>query len=82
MGISISSALATVAVVDNAVSNSNPAPVQAQVTNEPTDTVQLTSAQQVYNLYNEGQSVPQIAFSLNLPVPVVNGYLGISGSSS
>jgi hypothetical protein len=46
------------------------------------DTVNLTAAQQVYELYNQGQIVPQIALSLNLGVPQVNSFLGISNSAS
>lgn len=45
------------------------------------DTVQLTEAQQVYQLYNQGQKISQIANSLNLPVEAVNVYLGIKSSS-
>ncbi len=51
-------------------------------TNPQTDTVQLTEAQQVYQLYNQGQQVPQIADSLNLTVAAVNSYLNVSNSSS
>jgi DNA-binding NarL/FixJ family response regulator len=60
-----------------------PQPVQQPV--QPTgaasaDSVTLTAAQQVYNLYNEGQSVSQIATGLSLTVSVVNNYLGITAS--
>ena len=46
------------------------------------DTVTLTEAQHVYQLYDHGQTVTQIAVSLNLPVESVNNYLGISTSTS
>jgi DNA-binding NarL/FixJ family response regulator len=42
------------------------------------DTVQLTEAQQVYQLYNQGYQVTQIASSLSLSVAAVNSYLNIS----
>jgi len=48
--------------------------------NPQTDTVQLTEAQQVYQLYNQGRQVPQIADSLGLPVAAVNSYLNLSSS--
>jgi hypothetical protein len=44
------------------------------------DTVQLTEAQQVYALYNQGQPVSQIATTLALPVAVVNSYLNLPTS--
>jgi DNA-binding NarL/FixJ family response regulator len=85
MGISVSSALSTATLaVANASANS-PAPqkVQQPPPQQTTgDTVTLTEAQQVYQLYNQGQSVPQIATSLSLTVSVVNNYLGITTSSS
>lgn len=49
--------------------------------NAKTDTVRLTEAQQVYQLYNQGQQVRQIAGSLNLTVAAVNNYLNLSSSS-
>lgn len=62
-------------------SSSAPAAQTAQpAVTSPPYTVELTEAQQVYNLYNRGQSVPQIATSLSLPEAAVNNYLGISGS--
>ncbi len=56
-----------------------PAPQNIQVS---ADTVTLTEAQHVYQLYDHGQTVTQIAISLNLPVESVNNYLGISTSTS
>lgn len=50
--------------------------------NNAADTVQLSESQQVYQLYNQGQTVSQIANSLSLPVALVNTYLGISGSKT
>jgi DNA-binding NarL/FixJ family response regulator len=44
--------------------------------------VQLSEAQQVYQLYNQGQQIPQIAAALNLPVNTVNDYLGVTSSGS
>lgn len=45
------------------------------------DTVQLSEAQQVYQLYNQGQTVSQIASSLSLSVSEVNIYLSGTGSN-
>jgi DNA-binding transcriptional regulator LsrR (DeoR family) len=42
--------------------------------------VQLTAAQQVYQLYNQGQTVSQIASSLSLTEAVVNGYLNVTST--
>ena len=61
----------------NAAAALNTQPVQ-QNTNVSADTVTLTEAQQVFNLYNAGQTVPEIATSLSLPVTMVNNYLGIT----
>ncbi len=44
------------------------------------DTVQLSEAQQVYQLYNQGQRVSQIATNLSLTQAAVNGYLGLNTS--
>jgi hypothetical protein len=55
----------------------NPQPT----TNNTADTVQLSASQQVYQLYNQGQSVSQISTSLSLPVAIVNTYLGIASGS-
>ncbi|MGA9978701.1 MAG: hypothetical protein WBQ08_08710 [Candidatus Sulfotelmatobacter sp.] len=49
--------------------------------NVATDTVQLTEAQQVYQLFNQGQSVSQISSSLGLSVESVNSYLNISNTA-
>ena len=87
MGISISSALSTASLAAANSPSTSPAPQtvqpsvqQAQVQQIPQDTVTLTEAQQVYQLYNQGQTVSQIATSLSLSVPLVNNYLGITSS--
>jgi DNA-binding NarL/FixJ family response regulator len=86
MSLSVSSALSTAAVAA-ANSSSNPAPArnaQSQPlpsANNPGYTVELSEAQQVYQLYNQGQQIPQIAETLNLTVSAVNNYLGITGNS-
>jgi DNA-binding NarL/FixJ family response regulator len=56
-------------------------PVQQSAARQ-TDTVTLTEAQQVYQLYNQGQQVPQIATNLRLSVSAVDNYLGINNSTS
>ncbi|HVI07781.1 MAG TPA: hypothetical protein VND65_05755 [Candidatus Binatia bacterium] len=84
MSISISSLLpptpfAPANTASSAVQNAPqppPPPRQAE------DTIQLTQAEQVYQLYNQGQRVTQIANSLSLPVAAVNNYLGITNSNS
>ncbi len=83
MSIAITSSLASVAAANSPSSTASQQPVQqteSQPTNVPADTVTLTEAQQVYNLYNQGQTVPQISSSLSLPVSTVNNYLGITQS--
>lgn len=82
MSISISSALSTAQVVANSPSTTAAQPAVQQPTDTPTDTVTLTEAQQVYNLYNQGQTVTQISNSLSLPVSTVNNYLGITQTNS
>jgi len=89
MSIAISSALSTASVAAaNAPSTAavqQQEQVQQQVqqsTSASADTVTLTAAQQVYNLYNQGQTVSQISTSLSLPVSTVNNYLGITQTSS
>jgi DNA-binding CsgD family transcriptional regulator len=47
----------------------------------PPDHVNLSETQQVYQLYNQGQRIEQIAASLNLTVEAVNSYLNISNST-
>jgi DNA-binding CsgD family transcriptional regulator len=83
MSISISSAVvaAEVAAADS-VANSAVAARPATVANGAGDTVQLSEAQQVYQLYNHGQTVSQIASNLSLTVELVNSYLGITKGAS
>jgi DNA-binding NarL/FixJ family response regulator len=57
-----------------------PAAQSAPSSNVAVDTVTLTEAEQVYQLYNQGQSVSQIASSLSLSEAAVNQYLNPSNS--
>jgi DNA-binding NarL/FixJ family response regulator len=70
----------TLSVGANASSYSAPAAKPQPAANAAGDTVQLTEAQQVYQLYNQGQTVSQIASSLSLTEAVVNGYLNVSST--
>jgi DNA-binding NarL/FixJ family response regulator len=81
MSFSISSALASAPLAAANSSSTSPAPQEVQQPTTAEDTVTLTEAQQVYELYNQGQTVPQIATALSLTVSVVNNYLGISSTS-
>jgi len=82
MGISISSPLSTASVAAaNASSTSAAARTPQPATNNPAYKVTLTEAQQVYQLYNQGQPVSQIATSLSLTQSAVNNYLGIAGAA-
>jgi DNA-binding NarL/FixJ family response regulator len=60
----------------------NPAPAQPKPAQSSThgseDTVRLTAAQQVYQLYNHGQKISQIASALSLSVAEVNNYLNLT----
>jgi DNA-binding NarL/FixJ family response regulator len=85
MSIEIASvALSTSSIA--AKSASNPAPAQpkpAQPSAQASeDTIRLTAAQQVYQLYNQGQRVSQIASALSLSVAEVNNYLNLLNSGS
>jgi DNA-binding NarL/FixJ family response regulator len=85
MSISVSSALATASVAAANAPSTSAAQTVQQPTNQQTTpsayTVKLTEAQQVYQLYNQGQPVSQIASNLSLTVSAVNSYLGNTGSS-
>ena len=84
MSISVSSVLATASVAANSPSTSAAERIQQpinQQTASSADSVRLTEAQQVYQLYNQGQAVSQIASNLSLTENAVNGYLGNSGST-
>ena len=79
MSISISPATAALAAA-NPAPNTAPAQRVQQPANNGGDTVKLTESQQVYQLYNQGQTVSQIANNLSLAVSAVNSYLNISNS--
>jgi DNA-binding NarL/FixJ family response regulator len=84
MSIAISSSLATTATTAVNTSSSTTAaaaPKPQPTTNDQADTVQLNVAQQVEQLYSHGQTVPQIASSLNLSAQAVDSYLNISNTS-
>jgi DNA-binding NarL/FixJ family response regulator len=86
----IASLLPPVTAVDSGSSNtagnaasppsSQPQPPPSASTSS--DTVQLTEAQQVYQLYNQGMQISQIATNLSLSVAAVNSYLNISNTGS
>ena len=81
MSINIPSVLPGAPAAESLSSNTAPAPQVQPV--QPTarssaDTVQLTAAERVYQLYHQGQKVSQIASSLSLSVAAVNSYLNIS----
>lgn len=85
MSLAISSALFTAPAAANSPSTSAaPQPAQQPVQqlqpseSTPAYKVTLTEAQQVFNLYNQGQTVTQIATSLSLSENLVNNYLGIT----
>ncbi len=84
MSLSISSVATTAAVTaaNSGVAAAAPVPqkVQQSTRTATADAVTLTAAQQVYQLYNQGNSVTQIATSLSLSVSLVNNYLGINAS--
>lgn len=81
MSISISNSL-TPAAFSAASATTNVAAAQTvqQPANNSAYVVRLSEAEQVYQLSNQGQSVPQIATSLSLSVAAVNSYLGVSNS--
>jgi DNA-binding NarL/FixJ family response regulator len=82
MGLTISSALSTASLAAaNSAATSPAAPPPQPTTNNSGDTVRLSESQQVYQLYNQGQQVSQIATTLSLPVETVNNYLGITAST-
>jgi DNA-binding NarL/FixJ family response regulator len=71
----VSTAASTTAT---AAANARPAPPQPPPTNTAQSTIQLTEAEQVYQLYIQGQPVSQIALNLGLPEALVNNYLNLS----
>jgi DNA-binding NarL/FixJ family response regulator len=81
MSLSISSSLSTVAAAAaNSSSTSAAARNSQPTTNNTADTVRLSDSQQVHQLYNDGQTVSQIASSMSMPVQTVNTYLGITAA--
>ena len=79
----------SLSIASSGAANSSPNPTPSQSAPQvaengdaTADTVTLTEAQRVYELYNLGQTVTQIATVLNLPVESVNNYLGISSATS
>jgi DNA-binding NarL/FixJ family response regulator len=67
-------------VAANASLNQAPASRPQPAANTATDTVRLTEAQQVDQLYNQGQRVSQIASNLSLTEAAVNSYLDLSAT--
>jgi DNA-binding CsgD family transcriptional regulator len=84
--MAITSIPALLPATSDAVANdsANVPAVQAvqPAANASSDTVQLTVAERVYQLYNQGQQISQIATALSLSVAAVNNYLNISNSST
>jgi DNA-binding NarL/FixJ family response regulator len=78
MSIAISSALSTIQVAAANSPSAAQTAAPAQPVTSSSDTVTLTEAQQVFQLYTQGQTVTEIASSLSLTVDLVNSYLGIS----
>jgi DNA-binding NarL/FixJ family response regulator len=66
----------------NSPDSNQPVAQPSPTSNSGEDTVQLTEAQRVYQLYNQGQQVSQIATSLSLPIATVNSYLNLSNTGS
>lgn len=52
-----------------------PSVASTRQTSTAADVVQISEAQRVYQLYNQGQTIQQIALGLNLSVAAVNEYL-------
>jgi DNA-binding CsgD family transcriptional regulator len=77
--------ITAISPISAASANANPNTTTERPTEQAatasTDTVQLSVAQQVYQLYNQGQQVSQIAQSLSLSVGEVNSYLSLSNSA-
>jgi len=73
------SSSATGAAASNASANSATQEVQPAGSGTG-DTVSLSPAQQVHQLYQQGQAVSQIAVNLSMSVETVNSYLNISSA--
>jgi DNA-binding NarL/FixJ family response regulator len=84
MGITATGGLASITTTAGngglTAANVQPAQAPAANPNSGADTVQLSVAQQVYQLYNQGQKVSEIASALSLSVAAVNSYLNLPGS--
>ena len=78
MSSSVSSLFLATPSATNQAAAADSAATRQPVATTPSDVVQLTEAQQVYQLYNQGQRVSQIASSLNLTEAEVNSYLDLS----
>jgi DNA-binding NarL/FixJ family response regulator len=78
MSISISSIPTTVESGPKSAAASVPGPKALPPVTHEKDVVELAESQQVYQLYNQGEKISDIATSLRLSVEAVNSYLGIS----
>ena len=77
MSSSVSSLFLATPSVSNQTAAAESAATRRPAATTTSDVVQLTLAQQVYQLYNQGQRVSQIASSLNLTEAEVNSYLAL-----
>jgi DNA-binding CsgD family transcriptional regulator len=86
MSSAISSLLSTASVNAASAASSNSAnstvAQSTQTAASSGDTVTLSPSQQVHQLYQQGQAVPQIAVALDLSIETVNSYLNISSAKS
>ena len=80
MTISISSSLPAASAAD--LPNAATALKAQPIANDTADVVKLSDSQQIHQLYEQGQRISQIAFSLNLPIETVNSYLGITNTTT
>jgi DNA-binding NarL/FixJ family response regulator len=78
----IPSLIAVAPAGESSAANAPAAPPPQPAAKVPTDTIQLTEADRVYQLYNQGQQVPQIANTLSLREAAVNSYLNISNNNA
>lgn len=87
MSITATNLFSAASAAVNGSSNAPAAPPPQPTANAPSasggaDTVQLTVAQRVYQLYNQGQQISQIASALSLSVDSVNSYLNITNTAA
>jgi len=68
---------------DSALTPATPTTTQASQVNanQIADVVELTQSEQAQQLYNQGQTVPQIAFNLKSSIQAIESYLNISNNS-